>query len=67
MTRHDQELLEKELWAVSSPPQSQSSAIIGLTIIAMFLAGMGVGDILSKSKQANTNYEQSKLIQITGL
>jgi hypothetical protein len=65
MTRRDEELLEKELWAVSSPPQS--SAIIGLTIIAVFLAGIGVGDILSKSKQANTNFEQSKLIQITGL
>jgi hypothetical protein len=65
MTRRDEELLEKELWAISSPPQN--SAIIGLTIIAVFLAGIGVGDILSKSKQANTNYEQSKLIQITGL
>jgi hypothetical protein len=65
MTRRDEELLEKELWAVSNPPQN--SAIIGLTIIAVFLVGIGVGDILSKSKQANTNYEQSKLIQITGL
>ena len=65
MTRRDEELLEKELWAVIGAPQN--SAIIGLTIIAVFLAGIGVGDILSKSKQANTNYEQSKLIQITGL
>ena len=32
------------------------NAIIGLTIIAVFLAGIGTGDILSKSKQANTNY-----------
>src|SRR5262245_43238750 len=54
MTRHDQELLEKELWTVSSHPRN--SAIIGLTIIAVFLAGIGIGDILSKSKQANTNY-----------
>jgi hypothetical protein len=25
-------------------------------MIALFLAGIGIGDILSKSKQANTNY-----------
>jgi hypothetical protein len=54
MTRRDQELLEKELWAVSSPPRN--SALIGLTIIAVFLAGIGIGDLLPKSKQANTNY-----------
>ena len=63
MTKHDQELLEKQLWGVSSRP-SQNGTII-LTIVAVFLAGIGIGDILSKSKQANTNYEQSKLIQIT--
>ena len=45
--------LAKQLWSVSSPPQN--NAIIGLTIIAVFLAGIGIGDILSKSKQANTN------------
>jgi len=49
MTRHDEELLAKQLWSVSSPPQS-------LMMIALFLAGIGIGDILSKSKQANTNY-----------
>jgi hypothetical protein len=25
-------------------------------IVAVFLVGIGLGDILSKSKQANTNY-----------
>ena len=54
MDRRDQELLAKQLWAVSSPPHN--AAIIGVTIIAVFLAGIGIGDILSKSKQANTNY-----------
>lgn len=54
MHKRDQELLAKQLWSVSSPPQN--NAIIGLTIIAVFLAGIGIGDILSKSKQANTNY-----------
>jgi predicted membrane-bound spermidine synthase len=27
-----------------------------LIIIAVFLVGMGIGDIVSKTKQANTNY-----------
>jgi hypothetical protein len=54
MTRRDQELLAKQLWGVSpSPPQN---GIITLTIIAVFLAGIGIGDILSKTKQVNTNY-----------
>jgi hypothetical protein len=46
--------LAKQLWAVSSLPHN--AAIIGVTIVAVFLAGIGIGDILSKSKQANTNY-----------
>lgn len=54
MDKRDQELLAKQLWALSSPPQS--GAIIGLTMVAVFLIGIGIGDILSKSKQADTNY-----------
>ena len=54
MDKRDQKLLAKQLWSVSSPPQN--SAIIGLTIIAVFLARIAVGDILSKSKRTNTNY-----------
>jgi hypothetical protein len=51
MTRHDQELLDKELWGVSSrSPQS------GIMIIAVFLIGFGAGGILSKTMQANTHY-----------
>lgn len=54
MTRHDQELLDKQLWAIRPhPPQN---GLIALTIIAVFLVGIGTGDMLSKSKQANTNY-----------
>ena len=56
MTRHDQELLAKQLWATSSPPGQLSPTIIGLMVVAVFLVGIGVGDILSKTKQANTNY-----------
>ena len=50
MDKRDQELVAKQLWSVGSSPQN--STIIGLTIIAVFLAGIGIGDILSKSKQA---------------
>jgi hypothetical protein len=55
MTRHDWELLDKQLWTATSPPR-QSTTTIGLMIVAVFLVGIGIGDILSKSKQANTNY-----------
>jgi hypothetical protein len=51
MTRRDQELLEKQLWGVS--PRSPQNGIIILIVIAVFLIGMGTGDILSKTKQAN--------------
>jgi hypothetical protein len=54
MTRHDQELLDKQLWGVSS--RSPQNGITALMIIAVFLVGIGIGDILSKSKQANTHY-----------
>jgi hypothetical protein len=55
MTGHDWELLDKQLWAATSPPR-ENTAINGLLIVAVFLVGIGIGDILSKSKQANTNY-----------
>ena len=54
MTRHDQELLDKQLWGVSS--RSPQNGITVLMIIAVFLVGMGIGDILSKTKQANAHY-----------
>ena len=54
MTRHDQELLDKQLWGVSS--RSPQSGIIVLMIIAVFLIGFGAGGILSKTMQANTHY-----------
>ena len=54
MDKRDQELLDKQLWAVS--PHPPENGVIALTIIAVFLVGIGIGDILSKSKQANTNY-----------
>jgi len=53
MTRRDQELLEKQLWGVSS--RSPQNGIIIVIMIAVFLVGMGTGDILSKTKHANTH------------
>ena len=54
MTRRDQELLDKQLWGVSS--RSPQNGIIILMIIAVFLVGVGMGDVVSKTKQANTHY-----------
>jgi len=56
MTRHDQELLAKQLWAVSTSPRQNNTTIMGLIIVAVFLVGIGVGDVLSKTKEANTHY-----------
>ena len=66
MDRRDQELLAKQLRTVSGPPQS--GAIVGLrmaAVVAVFLVGIGVGNILSKSKRANTNYA-AVISRITG-
>jgi len=54
MTRYDQELLGKQLWGVSS--RSPQNGMTILIIVAVFLGGMGIGDIVSKTKQANTHY-----------
>ena len=55
MTRREQELLEKQLWGVSSRSPQPNGMIIPM-IVAVFLVGMGIGDIVSKTKQANTHY-----------
>jgi hypothetical protein len=57
MTRHDWELLDKQLWAATNPPP-QNNTIIGLMIVAVFLVGIGIGDICRN---------QSKPIQIMPL
>ena len=56
MDKRDQELLDKQLRFGSNPPLNQNSAMIDLITVAAFIIGIGIGDILSKSKQANTNY-----------
>jgi len=40
---------------VSSRSPQQNGMII-LMIVAVFLVGMGIGDIVFKTKQANTHY-----------
>jgi len=59
MNRRDWELLEKQLGDFSSRPPENGltrNVMIVLTMVAVFLVGMGVGDIVSKTKQANTHY-----------
>jgi len=50
MDERDQELLDKQLWGVSERPQPVG-VIIGFIMI--FLVGLGIGDMLSKVRQAN--------------
>ena len=59
MNRRDWELLERQLGDFSSrSPENglMQNGIIILMMIAVFLVGLGVGDIVSKTKQANTHY-----------
>ena len=65
MDKRDQELLAKQLRFVGNPLQDQNSAIIGLITVAVFLVGIGIGDILSKSKQANTHYYAAMVSRIS--
>jgi hypothetical protein len=53
MTRREQELLQRQLWGVSSSP---TNGIMTLMIVAVLLIGIGIGGILSKTMQASTHY-----------
>lgn len=46
MNTHDWELLDKQLYGFSSWPPQKGGAV-GLVVVAMFLAGMAVGGVLS--------------------
>ena len=46
MNRRDQELLDKQFRRLNTAPRSDGVIII-LTIIAVFLAGIAIGDVLS--------------------
>ena len=60
MTRRDQKLLEKQLWSVSS--RSPQNGMTILIIVAVFLVGMGIGDIVSKTKQAEYTLRSSDFL-----
>jgi hypothetical protein len=53
MTRREQELLDKQLWGVSS--KSPEDGVIILILVAVFLVGLGIGDIVSTTKQVSTH------------
>ena len=53
MNERDQELLDKQLWGVSpSPPRNAGRT--GVAFIAVFLAGIAIGDILSRHESTRT-------------
>jgi hypothetical protein len=54
MDQHDWELLEKQLWGVTHKPPRET-AIIGFMVVAVFLAGMGIGGILVANESKQTN------------
>ncbi len=45
MTRQDRELLDKQLWGVSTPPPTRTG-IIGLMTIVVFIVGIATGGML---------------------
>jgi hypothetical protein len=53
MNQRDQELLDKQLWAVSpSPPRN--GGIIGVALVVMFLVGNAIGEFLFAYEQTQT-------------
>jgi hypothetical protein len=55
MNQRDQELLDKQLWGVSSNPP-RHGGIIGPAFVVVFLVGIAIGNILfaHESKQMQT-------------
>ncbi len=64
LDKRDQELLDKQLWGVSSaPPQNRNGLINGLMILTALLAGIIIGDILF----AQSNPVQNTLDRIAAI
>ena len=51
MNRYDQELLDKQMHALSAP---QNDGVIAVMLAAMFLVGMALGSVLSPHQSAPT-------------
>ena len=63
MNQRDQQLLDKQLWGVSpSPPLTEGS--IGVALVLVFLAGVGIGQILfaRDSKQVQTAFHDAPAV-----
>ena len=54
MNQRDQDLLDKQLWSVSTHPPAKAGAL-GLTFICAFLVGLSIGGVLfAQSNQTPT-------------
>ena len=53
MNERDQELLDKQLWGVS-PSAPRNGGRTGVAFIAVFLAGIAIGDILFAHESTRT-------------
>jgi len=66
MNQRDQELLDKQLWAVSSSPPN-NGGILGLGFVAVFLVGFSIGGILFASKTHQmTSHDATVLAHLNG-
>jgi hypothetical protein len=63
MDQRDRELLDKELWGFSYN-RPKNTAIIGLTVVVMFLAGMTIGSVLFANDSKQVAYNEMVAISI---
>ena len=59
MNSHDWELLDKQLYGFSSRPPQKGGAV-GLVVVAMFLAGMAVGGVLSHDSNEQLSPQEAR-------
>ena len=59
MNPHDWELLDKQLYGFSSRPPQKGGAV-GLVVVAMFLAGMAVGESCLVTTASSNNSRRKR-------
>jgi hypothetical protein len=65
MNQRDQELLNRQLWAVSSSPPNGGILVLGF--VAVFLVGVSIGGILFASKTDQmTSHDATVLAHLNG-